>query len=1208
MAWIFKIDPVTKKKKYYDSTTGAEASGAEQSFQEGGLGGLVNYGQGAGTAFNEGGLGGLVRHGGASVPTTGRPVQPYNVLSGLTGIPAADIEAPYKAFQEGGLGGLVKSRNISVPDTGHAGDPYFPGNVDVPPTDVPPKGGGYTYDPAMSPLYNEQMAKYGVSNFDPMIKPEQVGKQSSYPVYAAIFGDIRNKGGQYDLNYIKQLYQNGTLNNADYQYLIDEFNMAYPNGIPAPAAPPVTQPPIYEQPPVTQPLGAEQPVTEPFTRTFPTIDYTQYFPELTERGLNVQGTNEPFQPSSSVSELTQALQDRAMQNLNRPYGYLPEEEAALYANAENRFNMNLDEDLRRLENLFEQYGWNQGAEMGGQGRSSLENYFGKRAIASTDLYTTLAEQMANRRMTDEQTSLQSAMGINEQLYGQARGDFADMLGMLGFEEQANNSEFTRGMELATLQGTEAQRNFLNQQGINDRQVQDKYMTVANQWQMNSEAQQLNLQRSQDIFSNTLATAGFEEQSKDSEFQRGMLLASFKSDEEQRTFLNNQGVTDRNTQNYFMGLAQNWQMQYQAQELTVQQGQNAFSNKLAAAGFEEQSKNAQFTRGMELSAFDSEEKQREFLNQQGITNRNTQTYFIEAEQNWAMQAEAKRINIEQKRGTIADMLSVAVFTDKAANDNFMRGMERASFMSDESQREFLNQQGITDRTTQDYYMNVAQEWKMGAEEFQMSQQQADQEFQNTLSMLAFKSDEDQRIFLQEQGITDRTTQDYYMDVAQQWKMDSEEFQMSQQQADQKFQNTLSMLSFKSAEDQRIFLQQQGITDRTTQDYYMTEAQNWQKQMDVYNADVDKYAMAFSQTLSSLAFQGEEAQRAFLNQQGLDDRAAQDVIDNWNMKVQGQQLEDAGLTQLMQYLSGQEVKPADLLQASTWQDNFLADIERQGISEWANQPDALLAMMPLLAILLNKNEGGGNVLDSLYNSDPNKPGLLNQIFDLFGGGKGGSNAGAGGAAGAVAGSLAEEVGVGAAGAGAAAVGGGIGIGGALFGAAVIGGIIKGFYDAHKEYKEATLSEGGQARRLVKDTIGYENPVIGYAVGEMYKDFPDLMKTSYASYMLSNVINSMNKAMTATNGEANDIYNEMVEDIVDRITVRRAIAESKYDLLNDPSFQTFRDAINKDDYRTAATLVPDINRNDPNSDAWKIAGIARWTLKEAVKGNKDVLTFGK
>lgn len=202
-------------------------------------------------------------------------------------------------------------------------------------------------------------------------------------------------------------------------------------------------------------------------------------------GRESQGSNEPFLPSSSTSELSQALQDRAMQMLNRDYGYSPEEEAEITERQMNRFNQNLDSDLQYIQDMAQAYGWG-GA--GGQTASAYEDYFGKRSLAESDLMGQLAEMFVNKRQSDENSAIQNALGINNQIYGQQRGDFADMLSLMNFNQGAQNDEFARTMEYMKFMSDEDQRNFLNQQGISDRETQDYFMGLSQQWDMNVDSQ------------------------------------------------------------------------------------------------------------------------------------------------------------------------------------------------------------------------------------------------------------------------------------------------------------------------------------------------------------------------------------------------------------------------------------------------------------------------------------------------------------------------------------------------------------------------------------------------------------------------------------------------------------------------------------------------------------------------------------------------
>ncbi len=192
---------------------------------------------------------------------------------------------------------------------------------------------------------------------------------------------------------------------------------------------------------------------------------------LTQQQAAPQGSQEAFLPATSTGELSQALQDAALQGLNAPYGYTAEEQALIRERAMSDFNVNQEQDLQTLQNRYQQYGLNRGAGLGGQAGSSLQDYFGKRAIAQSNLEADLALQMSDRAAQDRQNAINNAMGINTQLYDQTRGDFADMLSLMQFDQQAGNDEFDKLMDTVKFMSAEQQQNFLNQQSISDREWQ-----------------------------------------------------------------------------------------------------------------------------------------------------------------------------------------------------------------------------------------------------------------------------------------------------------------------------------------------------------------------------------------------------------------------------------------------------------------------------------------------------------------------------------------------------------------------------------------------------------------------------------------------------------------------------------------------------------------------------------------------------------------
>lgn len=197
-----------------------------------------------------------------------------------------------------------------------------------------------------------------------------------------------------------------------------------------------------------------------------------------------QGTNEDYNVTTSQSELGQALQDEALRGLNGQFGYTADEQAAIYKNAIDQFNATQEADLLKLQNLYEQYGISNPTGMGGQGGSSLQDYYGKRALAQEDLTTNLAQQFSDKATQEKQYAIQNAMGINSQLYEQQRGDFADMLSLMGFNADMDAQTFNQQLQLMGFESDQAQQQFLNQQGISDREIANYFQTLNTENSMN----------------------------------------------------------------------------------------------------------------------------------------------------------------------------------------------------------------------------------------------------------------------------------------------------------------------------------------------------------------------------------------------------------------------------------------------------------------------------------------------------------------------------------------------------------------------------------------------------------------------------------------------------------------------------------------------------------------------------------------------------
>ncbi len=267
---------------------------------------------------------------------------------------------------------------------------------------------------------------------------------------------------------------------------------------------------------VTPPVVTPPAVTPPVTPTGPAIGDTRVNPgnptqdqrwngttwETTSQDIltqllqilqgitkPAQGTSEPYNSATSGSELSQALQNRGMELMNRPYGYTTEEQNAIYKQALDRYGMNQESDLEKLTNMFQQFGWNTGAaELGGQARGSLNEFFRNQELGAGDLIAQLTRQISDRAASDEQAAIAEARGINADLYNQTRGDFADTLALMQESSAEDQQSFTQMMQTMQFMSNEEQRNFLNQQGISDRQTQDYWTGLELQWQMETGAQ------------------------------------------------------------------------------------------------------------------------------------------------------------------------------------------------------------------------------------------------------------------------------------------------------------------------------------------------------------------------------------------------------------------------------------------------------------------------------------------------------------------------------------------------------------------------------------------------------------------------------------------------------------------------------------------------------------------------------------------------
>ena len=198
---------------------------------------------------------------------------------------------------------------------------------------------------------------------------------------------------------------------------------------------------------------------------------------------NPPGLEEPYNTGTAPSAINQLITDRAMEALQREYGYTSEEAAEIYQNAFANFDAQQLEDEERLMNLAEQYGW---GGRSGQTAGAFQEYYGKRDLARANLVQGISRDIIDRRASDEAQAFQQAFQASDLVHTQGRGDFADMLSYLGYEMMAQDQEFTQTMDLLRYEDESLQRNFLNQVGISDRGVQDYFMALNTQWgQMNA---------------------------------------------------------------------------------------------------------------------------------------------------------------------------------------------------------------------------------------------------------------------------------------------------------------------------------------------------------------------------------------------------------------------------------------------------------------------------------------------------------------------------------------------------------------------------------------------------------------------------------------------------------------------------------------------------------------------------------------------------
>ncbi len=557
------------------------------------------------------------------------------------------------------------------------------------------------------------------------------------------------------------------------------------------------------QPVVNQPIG-QIGVPVNIGYTYPQqASYNPYADWMTQLLLALngmvkpaQGTMENYVPASATNELSQALQNRAMEMLNRPYGYTDAERQAIYDQALAEFNMNQESDLEKLKNLYQAFGWNTGApELGGQAMGSLNEYYRNRGLALSDITTNIMKDIADRRFTEEQAAISNARGINADLYNQARGDFADTLAMMQFNLGADNQQFQQMMDIMSFMSSEEQRNFLNQQGINDRETQDYWMAANTAYNQNLASQQFAAQQAQQQFENQMKAAGFDAEQAQWLFQNQATLA----------------------------------------QLASQMTQQEFENAMTAAGFS------------------------------------------------AAQAQALFNNV----------LGMMQFNLGVDNQKFQQMMDAMRFMSEEEQRNFLNQQGISDRETQDYWMAINTAYNQNLTSQQLAMQQAQQQFENQMRAAGFDAEQAQWLFQNQATLA----------------------QLASQMTQQEFENTMTAAGFSAAQAQALF-------------------------NNIMNINTTNFAQ----------------------------------------QVTAQQLADAGLANLMNYISQFEVTPSDWLNLIGQTQNAANNATLDALNAYLGEPGMMNMIIPLLAMSLMGNNGTTVNVGSGVSSNAG-----NIVQDVFEGGK-------------------------------------------------------------------------------------------------------------------------------------------------------------------------------------------------------------------------------
>jgi hypothetical protein len=130
-------------------------------------------------------------------------------------------------------------------------------------------------------------------------------------------------------------------------------------------------------------------------------------------------------------------------------------------------------------------------QLGGQGLSSMDDYFGQRALAQQNMITDLMNAGIAQRNTDEQNAIANALGTGNFLYGMDRGNFADQLSLMGFNQTESQNIFNNLLSAMGFQSDTTQQDFANQLAISDRTSQD-YMDALNAyWGQTTDSQGMN---------------------------------------------------------------------------------------------------------------------------------------------------------------------------------------------------------------------------------------------------------------------------------------------------------------------------------------------------------------------------------------------------------------------------------------------------------------------------------------------------------------------------------------------------------------------------------------------------------------------------------------------------------------------------------------------------------------------------------------------